>query len=119
MGQIPAHSLNSFGRVVSLSFFIAAPLLYVLPAIEAKIKSHSRFNQILVVNILLGWTLIGWVVAYVWALGGKDENSKSIMANVNLGVGRKKTKQCPYCAEDILEAAIKCKHCGSDIPPKD
>ncbi len=28
-------------------------------------------------------------------------------------------KPCPFCAEDILTAAIKCKHCGSDLaaPP--
>ena len=25
------------------------------------------------------------------------------------------TKQCPYCAETILEQAIKCKHCGSEL----
>jgi hypothetical protein len=25
------------------------------------------------------------------------------------------TKQCPYCAEDILAAAVKCKHCGADL----
>ncbi len=23
------------------------------------------------------------------------------------------TKSCPFCAEDVLEEAIKCKHCGS------
>lgn len=25
------------------------------------------------------------------------------------------TKVCPFCAETILKAAIKCKHCGSDV----
>jgi len=26
------------------------------------------------------------------------------------------TKKCPFCAEEILLNAIKCKHCKSDIP---
>jgi hypothetical protein len=28
------------------------------------------------------------------------------------------TKRCPFCAEEILSAAVKCKHCGSALNEK-
>lgn len=30
-------------------------------------------------------------------------------------MAEEKMKKCPFCGEEILEVAIKCKHCGSSI----
>ena len=43
-------------------------VLYFLPAIIALAKSKRDAAAILVLNLFLGWTCIGWVVALVWAL---------------------------------------------------
>jgi len=41
--------------------------LYELPAIVAYKKNHPRRLAILLLNILTGWTIVGWIVALVWA----------------------------------------------------
>jgi hypothetical protein len=43
-------------------------VLYFLPAIIAFARSKRDAVSILVLNLFLGWTAIGWVVALVWAL---------------------------------------------------
>jgi len=43
-------------------------LFYFLPSIIAAGRSKRDLVSIFVLNFLLGWTAIGWVVALVWAL---------------------------------------------------
>ncbi|MCG5538958.1 superinfection immunity protein [Halorhodospira sp. 9622] len=43
-------------------------LIYFTPSLWAVLDGHADAGAILVVNALLGWTLIGWVVAFAWAL---------------------------------------------------
>lgn len=46
-------------------FGIILLLIYFLPTIAG--RKHPHAAGIFVVNLFLGWTLIGWVVALAWA----------------------------------------------------
>lgn len=41
---------------------------YFVPTIVAYARQKRNAGAILALNIFLGWTVIGWVVALVWAL---------------------------------------------------
>jgi hypothetical protein len=47
-------------------FTIVGTFIYFLPAIAAYNKKN--FTSITVLNLFLGWTFVGWVIALVWAL---------------------------------------------------
>jgi hypothetical protein len=41
---------------------------YLLPFSIALYRGHPAVVNIFLVNLLLGWTVIGWIVALVWSL---------------------------------------------------
>lgn len=43
-------------------------MLYMMPALIAYLNYHRNWKAIVVLNVLLGWTFLGWVVALVWAI---------------------------------------------------
>ena len=43
-------------------------VFYFLPSIVAFARSKRDSASILVLNLLLGWTAIGWVIALIWAV---------------------------------------------------
>ena len=38
-----------------------AAILYMLPSVVASLRGHHRTAQVLAINILLGWTIVGWL----------------------------------------------------------
>jgi hypothetical protein len=42
-------------------------LLYFIPTAAAISWQHPAFDSIFMVNLFAGWTLVGWVMAFVWA----------------------------------------------------
>ncbi len=50
-----------------LGILVLATAIYFLPAIIAHSRRAKNTSAILVLNLLAGWTIIGWIVAMVWA----------------------------------------------------
>jgi ABC-type transport system involved in cytochrome c biogenesis permease component len=46
---------------------VAMLVLYFAPACVAALRKHHQQNAIFVLNFLLGWTVLGWIGAMVWA----------------------------------------------------
>ena len=42
--------------------------LYFVPTIIVTLDRHPRRIPIIVLNIVAGWTVVGWIVALIWAL---------------------------------------------------
>lgn len=42
-------------------------LLYMLPWFVALGRHHKNSPAIAALNLLLGWSIIGWIIALVWA----------------------------------------------------
>ena len=51
-----------------MEIIITLLALYFIPSIIAIVKGRRNKMAIFALNILLGWTLIGWVVSLVWSL---------------------------------------------------
>jgi hypothetical protein len=101
-------------------------LIYLAPTIVALERGHHNRGAVAALNILLGWAVIPWVAALIWAMS--RNTTAEILAQQHVQAATAATqaesapdstaaeyKACPYCAEQVKKIAIKCKHCGSDL----
>jgi hypothetical protein len=52
---------------------IVALLLYFIPTVIALSRGHLSALAIFFLNLFLGWTLIGWIIAFIWSWTGNTE----------------------------------------------
>ncbi len=58
-----------------------ALFLYFIPTIIAVSNKKSNAGAIFVLNLFLGWTFLGWIIALVWSLS-KDKDQSVIINNM-------------------------------------
>lgn len=62
--------------IVLISVLIGL-FIYFIPSSVAKHKKNA--NAIFWVNLLFGWSAIGWIVALIWALKDSEDPDKGIV----------------------------------------
>jgi hypothetical protein len=60
-----------------VTFLITIVLIavYFFPWINSLCRKHPNSTAILLLNLFLGWTLIGWVGALVWSAVAIKQNN--------------------------------------------
>ena len=87
-------------------FLIFSVLLYFLPTIIARDKADA--TAISLVNLLFGWTIIGWFIALIWACSA--ERYIPVRA-VPVSSGR----FCSQCGRLSPYGAQFCSACGRAV----
>ena len=68
------------GGFAILLFFVFLLGIYLLPTIVAFMREKDNKVPILLLNLFLGWSLIAWVIALIWATS-KDAAPQQVIIN--------------------------------------
>ena len=68
--------MNDFYDIIGLLLWALMLGVYLLPTIVAWVRDHRKLYAIAAMNVMLGWTILGWIGALIWALTAKDLSSK-------------------------------------------
>ncbi|MGN0538395.1 MAG: superinfection immunity protein [Candidatus Fimenecus sp.] len=75
--------MDDFGTILLFLFIgIIGFLFYFLPSILGFVRHQPNKTAILILNIFLGWSFIGWIVALVWAFK-KEAQPVQVVNNYN------------------------------------
>jgi Ca2+/H+ antiporter len=77
LGTPPRRGKKRSGYVDSTAtiiLLIVVVVIYLLPTLIAYGREHPRRQEIAVINICIGWTLIGWIVVFLWAALARVED---------------------------------------------
>jgi Superinfection immunity protein len=99
-------------------FLLISLFLYFLPAYLARNKPN--FTAILLLNLLAGWTFIGWIIALVWALSSQPQAQTPAPAQPAAGSAAQPAASpgffCNACGKPCVPGASFCSSCGAALP---
>lgn len=78
---------DSFVIVATILGGILALVIYFIPTYLAFKRKHPSKIFILILNLFLGWTFLGYIIALIWAL--YPQNRRNTVNSENMNLNRK------------------------------
>ncbi len=93
---LPLQSRCSTGHVVVAWVLTVLTSLYLLPWAIAATRSRRSLAPVVLINIFLGWTVVGWIAALVLACVGETRQAVVINYGPPPGYGYPTSYPSPY-----------------------
>lgn len=59
--------MTDFPAILVLIIYL---VIYFIPSFAASKRKHKSAGAIFLTNLFFGWTIIGWIIAFIWAFTG-------------------------------------------------
>ena len=111
--------MGSVGAPEIIVLFVLACLfaLYMLPTIVAYFRKKRNTPAIVLVNLLLGWSVIGWIVAMVWAVATESVDMAPAVATPGASAPTSHGSPilCAHCGKYSNPGSKFCSHCVGSL----
>lgn len=69
-----------YGKTIII--LLVCVVIYFIPTFIANGRKTHNENGIAIVNVLLGWTVVGWIIALIMACGSRSKDTVEIIEEI-------------------------------------
>jgi RNA polymerase subunit RPABC4/transcription elongation factor Spt4 len=126
--MIEASATTSASFIV-LIFVLIGICVYFIPSFVAVTRKVTNTGSVFVINLLLGWTLVGWAVALAMAVKTNMTQIEVVTRSADTAASQSKppaaqptptsalsnapgSKRCSRCDQKLDDNATICSRCG-------
>ena len=95
--------------LVAGAIMLMVGTMYFLPTLIAHARKKANIRPIFLVNFIAGWTVIGWIIALMWAFTADTPGETKQTVRSAGG------SFCPQCGRGGQAGSRFCVACGATI----